>query len=71
MAATSLALALLLVSGVVYGQAPEKKPAAGLSKRQAEGISKRERMIACDRQAREAKLPTAKRQQFIRACMKK
>lgn len=70
MAATRLALVLLFVSGVAYGQAPEKKPAPELSKRQAEGISKRERMIACDRQAREAKLATAKRHEFIRDCIK-
>ena len=73
MAATRLALALSFATGIVYGQpqpALEKKPAPQLSERQAERISARERMIACNRQAREAKLPTAQRQEFIRSCIK-
>jgi hypothetical protein len=69
MAATSLFLAAL-AAGVAHGQPqPEKKPPQ-VSERQAERISERERMIACDRQAREAKLPTAKRHEFIRDCIK-
>ena len=64
-----LALTLCLVSGAVNAQ-PEKAPAPELSQRQADRIAERERIIACDRQAREAKLPTAKRHDFIRACMK-
>jgi hypothetical protein len=70
MGGNSLALALCLVSGAVHAQAAEKKPAPQLSERQAERIAQRERMIACDRQAREAKLPTAKRHDFIRGCIK-
>jgi hypothetical protein len=69
MAGNSLALALCVVSAAAYAQ-PEKKPAPELSQRQADRVAERERMIACDRQAREAKLPTGKRHEFVRACIK-
>jgi len=69
MAGNSLALALCLIAGAGYAQ-PEKAPAPELSQRQADRIAERERIIACERQAREAKLPTAKRHDFIRACIK-
>ena len=35
-----------------------------------ERISQRDRMLACERQAREAKLSTAKRHEFVRDCIK-
>jgi len=69
MAGHHLGFALCLLSGAVCAQ-PEEKPAPQLSPRQADRIAHRERMIACDRQARESKLPTAKRHDFVRACMK-
>ena len=71
MAATSI-LAAALAAGVAHGQPeqPQKKPAPRLSERQVERSSERDRMIACDRQAREAKLSTARRHDFIRDCIK-
>ena len=71
MAATSI-LAAALAAGVAHAQPhqPPQKPAPQLSERQAERSSERDRMIACDRQAREAKLPTARRHAFIRDCIK-
>lgn len=71
MATTSILLAAL-AAGIAHGQSqqPQKKPAPRLSERQAERSAERDRMIACDRQAREAKLSTAKRHDFIRDCIK-
>ena len=71
MAATSILVAAL-AAGVAHGQPqqPQKKTTPQLSERQAERSSERDRMIACDRQAREAKLPTARRHAFIRDCIK-
>lgn len=70
MAGNSLALVLCFVAGAVYAEAAEQKPAPQISERQAERSSERDRMIACDRQAREAKLTTSKRHAFIRDCIK-
>jgi len=71
MAATRLLL-LAAMAGAAHAQPqpPEQKAAPQLSERQAKGIAERQRMIACDRQAREAKLPAAKRHEFIRDCVK-
>ena len=71
MAATRILVAAL-AAGVVHGQPqqPQKKTTPELSERQAERSSERDRMIACDRQAREARLPTANRHEFIRDCIK-
>ena len=67
----TLVLLVFAVSGA-YGQAqpPPDAKAPRLSERQAERVSQQERLIACNRQAREAGLRSAQRQEFIRGCIK-
>jgi len=69
-ATRALLLAAIAGAAQAQPQLPEQKAAPQLSERQARGIAERQRMIACDRRAREAKLPTAKRHEFIRDCVK-
>ena len=41
-----------------------------MSERQQERIAQQERMIACNRQGRDAGLRGARRQEFVRDCLK-
>ena len=72
-ASIPLGLALAFAASAACGEAQQQAPdtkAPRLSERQAERISQQERLIACNRQAREARLRNAQRQEFIRACIK-
>ena len=51
-------------------QPPAPQGEAPLSERQQERIAHQERLIACNRQAREAGLRTGQRQNFVRDCLK-
>jgi hypothetical protein len=75
MAARGLALLLLLGAAALHAQQqqpPTEKPKEDprLSQRQAERITQQERLIACNKRAREAGLRNAQRQQFTRECLK-
>lgn len=50
--------------------AAPSEPPARISERQQERIAQQDRLIACNRQAREAGLRAAARQEFIRECLK-
>jgi hypothetical protein len=67
------ALLALIVTGA-WGQPQQPQPApqtpAPVSERQKERITKQERMIACNRQGRDAGLRGARRQDFVRDCLK-
>ena len=49
---------------------PPQQPQAPLSERQQERIAQQERLIACNKQAREAGMRSSQRQEFIRDCLK-
>ena len=49
---------------------PTPQAQAPMSERQQERITQQERMIVCNRQGRDAGLRGAKRQDFVRDCLK-
>ena len=67
------ALLVLMVTGA-WGQPQQPQPTpqtpAPVSERQKERLTQQERMIACNRQGRDAGLRGAKRQDFVRECLK-
>jgi hypothetical protein len=74
MAASALGLALMLGAFALHAAEPtsaDAKPGSRLSERQAERIAQQERLIDCNRHAREAKLRSGPRREFIRECLKK
>ena len=67
-------LALAAVMSVASAQTPPapdaKAKESRLSERQAERVAQQERLIACNREAREKQMRGAMRQQFTRDCLK-
>ena len=55
-----------IAAGTAFAQAPRRPPSA----RQQERIDQQERLIACNRQAREAGLRGRQRHDFVRDCAK-
>jgi len=76
MAARVLGLLLGFAASAALAQqqpvpnAPEPKKDTHLSERQVERIDERQRLIECNRHAREKQVTGAERHQFTRECLK-